>query len=102
MRTVRTKKLLAILAPIWFVFFTAGLSTSQAASNSRSIESPSGSLRALPDFTPLADEIGPAVVNISTTQIVKGTGPQTPFSEDQRFGEFWRRVFGGALPQQIG
>ena len=103
MRTLQLKKVLVVLlAPLSFLFLSAGFSASQAASSSRSGAESSApqSLRALPDFTPLASEVGPAVVNISTTQIVKGNGPNTPFSEDQQFGEFWRRFFGGAFPPQ--
>lgn len=57
-------------------------------------------LRALPDFIPLVEGNGPAVVNISTTQLVKrpvwpgaGNDPaETP--EGGPFNDFLRRYFG--------
>ncbi|HEY7168247.1 MAG TPA: DegQ family serine endoprotease [Candidatus Binatia bacterium] len=55
---------------------------------------------ALPDFVPLASEVGPAVVNISTTQIIKRATPRVPYSQDEPYGDFWRRFFGGAFPSQ--
>jgi serine protease Do len=47
----------------------------------------------LPDFTALVEKEGPAVVNISTTQTVRGGGHlQIPgLSEDDPFYEFFRR-----------
>jgi len=50
----------------------------------------------LPDFADLVEKQGAAVVNISTTQIVRGTGgrglPQFPnIPEDDPFFEFFRR-----------
>lgn len=56
----------------------------------------------LPDFVNLAKKIKPIVVNISTTQVSEGRGPQefaSPFGEDDPFNEFWRRFFGGPLPR---
>ena len=62
----------------------------------------------LPDFTTLAERLDPAVVNISTTQIVRGRGmsrgfgfrspgPGSPFGPQQRdpFEEFFDRFFRG-------
>jgi serine protease Do len=53
----------------------------------------------LPHFVDLARELGPAVVNISTTQLVQA--PQSfprplpsPFGEQDPFGGFWKRFFG--------
>jgi serine protease Do len=55
----------------------------------------------LPDFVALAKSLSPVVVNISTTQVSEGggAGTQGPFSEEDPFGEFWRRFFGGPLPR---
>ena len=55
--------------------------------------------RGLPDFTDLVERQGGAVVNISTTQIVKGgRGAQAfPFDEDDPMFEFFRR-FGPRQP----
>src|SRR3569623_1192444 len=55
--------------------------------------------RALPDFTDIVETTRPAVVNISTTQAVKG-GPGFPHGqmpqmpEGTPFDEFFRRFFG--------
>ncbi len=51
----------------------------------------------LPDFTDLVDRVGPAVVNIRTTERSKGAMPQgqgAPGSEDEEMQEFFRRFFG--------
>jgi serine protease Do len=52
----------------------------------------------LPQFATLAEKVGPAVVNISTTQAAKESQPapgrQSPFGEQDAPGEFWRRFFG--------
>lgn len=57
-------------------------------------------LRALPDFIALVESNGPAVVNISTTQLVKrpvwpgaGSNPDEP-PEAGPFNDFLRRYFG--------
>ncbi len=55
-------------------------------------------------FSKLAERLKPAVVNISTTMVVK----QKPFPEDrpQPFGErdplreFWEKFFGGEIPRE--
>ncbi|HTY99783.1 MAG TPA: Do family serine endopeptidase, partial [Rhodocyclaceae bacterium] len=54
--------------------------------------------QALPDFTDLAEKQGPAVVNISSTQTVKGSrfGGQLPFDEDDPSFDFFRRF----MPRQ--
>ena len=56
--------------------------------------------RALPDFADLVEKVGPAVVNIRTTQRVSGDRsqlPQFPFpdglDENDPFYEFFRRFF---------
>jgi serine protease Do len=62
----------------------------------------------LPDFTVLAEKLDPTVVNISTTQVVKGgqrgqgfgfrhPGPRSPFGPQQPdpFEEFFDRFFRG-------
>ncbi len=60
---------------------------------------PAAGLRALPDFIPLVESNGPAVVNISTTQLLKrpaqpgGDGP-AEIPEGAPFNDFLRRYFG--------
>lgn len=50
----------------------------------------------LPDFTNLIDKVGPAVVNIRTTERVQ-RGQGTPGEEEMQ--EFLRRFFGGQIPR---
>ncbi len=54
----------------------------------------------LPDFTDLVEKQGPAVVNISTTQIIKQNRmtPQFPFDEDDPAFDMFRRFMPHALP----
>ena len=55
-------------------------------------------------FSKLAKKLKPAVVNISTTMVVKGQpffgGRPSPFSEQDPFREFWEKFFGGEMPQE--
>ena len=54
--------------------------------------------RELPDFTELAERQGPAVVNVSTTQVIKGNRhPGFQFDEDDPAFDFFRRF----IPRQI-
>ncbi|MBK7326897.1 MAG: DegQ family serine endoprotease [Propionivibrio sp.] len=71
-------------------FFIAFISLTAQAQN-----------RALPDFTELVEKQGPAVVNISTTQVVRGFGRGVQpfqFDEDDPTSDFFRRFF----PRQPG
>lgn len=54
--------------------------------------------RELPDFTELVEKQGPAVVNISTTQIVRSVQGFPGISEDDPFFEFFRR-FAPQIPR---
>jgi serine protease Do len=54
----------------------------------------------LPDFVSLVKKVGPAVVNISTTQIRKtAQDVPSPFGEEDPFNDFWQRFFGGRIPR---
>ena len=58
--------------------------------------------RGLPDFTDLVEKQGPAVVNISTTQVVRSNGRNAqpfPFDEDDPMFDFFRRFM---PPRQPG
>jgi serine protease Do len=59
---------------------------------------------ALPDFTDLVDKVGPAVVNIRTTERTKmgaaGNGGFPPGMDDPEMQEFFRRFFGVPVPRQ--
>jgi serine protease Do len=61
--------------------------------------------RELPDFADLAEKQGAAVVNISTTQVVRGQrfgGHQFPFDEDDPAFEFFRRFAPKQFPGMPG
>ncbi len=55
-------------------------------------------------FSQLAEKLKPAVVNISTTVVVKGQpsfrGRPSPFGGQDPFREFWEKFFGGQMPQE--
>jgi len=53
----------------------------------------------LPDFADLVDRVGPAVVNIRTTEKVR-YGQGMPGAEDEEMQEFFRRFFGIPIPRQ--
>ncbi len=59
---------------------------------------------ALPDFTDLVEKQGATVVNISTTQIIKGQrgGHPFQFDGDEATQEFFRRFFPGQIPNLPG
>ncbi|MCL6482896.1 MAG: trypsin-like peptidase domain-containing protein, partial [Janthinobacterium lividum] len=52
----------------------------------------------LPDFSDLVDAVGPAVVNIRTTERLKMNTPGAGGQDEQEMQEFLRRFFGGAMP----
>ncbi len=52
----------------------------------------------LPDFTDLVDKVGPAVVNIRTTERSKQMQQGGAGSEDEEMQEFFRRFFGQPVP----
>ena len=60
--------------------------------------------RDLPDFVELVEKQGATVVNISTTQVIKGRrgGPQFPFDGDDAAQELLRRFFPGQIPNHPG
>ncbi|WP_374674974.1 DegQ family serine endoprotease [Ideonella sp.] len=60
----------------------------------------SAQTRVLPDFTELVDQVGPSVVNIRTTERVRGMGPRGG-QVDPGLEEFFRR-FGIPLPNGRG
>ena len=62
--------------------------------------------RALPDFADLAEKQGQAVVNISTTQVLRGRTPfGVPLDENDPMFEFFRRFIprqpGGGTPREF-
>ncbi len=61
--------------------------------------STSAQTKELPDFTDLVEKQGPAVVNISTTQIIQSTQGFPNIPEDDPFYEFFRR-FAPQIPRE--
>ena len=63
--------------------------------------------RGLPDFSELAERQGPAVVNISTTQVIRGQAQMMPFPFDENdpafefFKRFIPRAPGGGIPRDF-
>lgn len=62
--------------------------------------------RSLPDFAELVEKQGAAVVNISTTQIIRGRGAAPlPFDEDDPMYDFFKRFLprqpNGGMPQEF-
>jgi S1-C subfamily serine protease len=60
-----------------------------------------------PNFADLAEQLKPTLVNISTTQVIKGPWRglpgwpfPRPFGEGDPFEEFFERFFGGMRPQR--
>ena len=56
--------------------------------------------QSLQDFTSLAKQLGPIVVNIATTQVQRtAQDAPAPFGEDDPSGDFWQRFFGAPIPR---
>ena len=58
------------------------------------------SVRTLPDFTDLVEQVGPSVVNIRTMEKVKTGGPGGGNEEEMQ--EFFKRFFGQPMPNIPG
>ncbi len=59
---------------------------------------PQAEAAVLPDFTDLVDKVGPAVVNIRTTERQKQMQQGGAGGEDEEMQEFFRRFFGQPVP----
>lgn len=60
-------------------------------------------IEGLPSFAGLVDKLKPSVVNISTTSVLRQRGFfsfRSPFGQDDPFEEFFKRFFGGDVPQR--
>jgi serine protease Do len=85
-------------------FVLLGQSFAQTGKSGDTGKTPSQA--AVPDFVTLARKVGPVVVNISTTQVVKeAPAPfgrenprEGPFGGEDPFSDFWRRFFGQPTP----
>jgi serine protease Do len=69
-----------------------------------SVFAPQTHAKDLPDFTELVEKQGATVVNISTTQVIKGRRGAQPFQfdGDEATQEFLRRFFPGQIPNIPG
>lgn len=90
MRSLQRANRVAVIALLfWLPFAAHGLTQTSPRKDS-------GSRVVLPNFVALAEKLGPVVVNISTTQIIKEA--PVPFGREDPLAEFWRRFFGEAYP----
>src|SRR5471030_240013 len=91
----KTLSALLVSASVWMSPAVLGMATATAAAPV------TGAVIGLPDFADLVDRVGPAVVNIRTTERLKlgsrGNADGQPCEEEMQ--EFLRRFFGGAMPQ---
>jgi serine protease Do len=92
--TAGSKTLSALLigASVWMSPALLGMAPATAAAPV------TGAVLGLPDFADLVDKVGPAVVNIRTTEVMKQGGRGEELG-DEEMQEFLRRFFGGAIPQ---
>ena len=94
---------LAALLPAFVAGCSPNISTAQAAAPAVA-QAPAAARVPAPDFSQLAEQAGPAVVNISVTQkAVAGANEQLPFDKNDPMYEFFKRFgFGqsGPMPRQ--
>ena len=107
--TVRNRRI-GLYLLVSGVFFLVGMGISGVIENSyvtaRSVQAAAieagaraaGAGQIVPDFASLARKIGPMVVNVSTIEM-RRAGENMPGSEDDPLNQFWRRFFGGRMPQ---
>ncbi len=100
-KALRTAVLAALMPA-----FVAGCTASTAAPFAPDATAPAavpqsaGHLSALPDFSQLAEQAGPAVVNISVTKVATAAEmPSLPFDQNDPFFQFFRR-FQVPVPKQ--
>lgn len=89
---IARKKITAVVLSAASALFTAVLLTTVA------VPAVAAPLGALPDFADLVDKVGPAVVNIRTTEKVRAGQGAAPGTEDEEMQEFFRRFFGVPIP----
>ncbi|WP_444848842.1 DegQ family serine endoprotease [Janthinobacterium sp. HH01] len=91
----KTLSALLVSASVWMSPAVLGMAPATAAAPV------TGAVIGLPDFADLVDRVGPAVVNIRTTERLKlsGRGSADGQPGEEEMQEFLRRFFGGALPQ---
>ncbi len=92
----KTLSALLVGASVWMSPALLGMAPATAAAPV------TGAVLGLPDFADLVDKVGPAVVNIRTTERMRQEGRGGPGAGelgDEEMQEFLRRFFGGAIPQ---
>ena len=88
----KTLSALLVGASVWMSPALLGMAPAMAAAPV------TGAVVGLPDFADLVDKVGPAVVNIRTTERMK-QGARGGEPGDEEMQEFLRKFFGGAMPQ---
>jgi serine protease Do len=95
MRSVQANRVAVIVLLLSLAFAGHGLTQTSSRKDSGSRDAATVSKQfVLPNFVTLAEKLGPVVVNISTTQMIKEA--PTPFEDP--LAEFWRRFFGETYP----
>jgi len=94
----------AVIAAL-FPVLVAGCSSYGIAAVSKTeptaaVQASGAQLRTLPDFSDLAAQAGPAVVNISVTKTTSDVAQMPPFDENNPFFQFFKR-FQVPMPQQM-
>jgi serine protease Do len=92
--TRTTLSALMISAGVLFAPAMAGLAPAAQAASS--------SVAGLPDFADMVDKVGPAVVNIRTTERLKLQNNAPGQVDAEEMQEFLRRFFGGQIPTPRG
>src|SRR5689334_25192372 len=106
-RTMKRNTIREVLVTALFPVLIAGCTTNGIAASalppkteqSAATQSPSTQSPALPDFSGIAAQAGPAVVNISVTKNVTNVAQSLPFDENDPFFQFFKR-FQIPMPQQ--
>ena len=95
MSTMRKRWGLIALATPLLLAGSLALPTTAAAQGPAAV---APSVRGLPDFTDLVDQVGPAVVNIRTVERMRAGAAGRGGQMDQEMQEFFRRFFGIPMP----
>jgi serine protease Do len=78
-------------------FFAGGARSQEATPKTSSAAQRSGPYRG--DFAVLAKTVGPVVVNIATSQVMKRPAESPPFGGADPFDDSWERFFGQPFPR---
>ncbi len=75
---------------------SAGILFAPAAINLAPVHAAAASVAGLPDFADMVEKVGPAVVNIRTTERLRPR--DSGMADEDEMQEFFRRFFGGQMP----